>query len=89
MFKALINGKEVDLNFGLGVSITDFQYGTFDVVGKKNDRSEVEVLRNQIGLIFVMQKGDTEPYILESRGYDFICWLHNLQEVKSHTLETE
>ena len=80
-----INGKEVPLDFeGENVIHLDpFHYGVFDVIGKKNDGSEVTTLLKNC-IVTLTNFGSTEgPLITEASTCKKVCSLKNLQELKS------
>jgi len=91
MYRVKINGKEEVLHFGIKpplyseIKFPLFPWGAFDVIGKKDDKSEIEILYKNAIVVFV-KEGENEPYIAdckEKSNYKKICSFGNLQELKS------
>lgn len=94
-----INGKDVPCDFQgmLEIHLNPMSYGVFDVIGKRTNDSESEVLFKNAAISVINPGGNDfnliqgagikvhgdEPYIVDCATYDKICSLKNLTELKS------
>lgn len=94
-----INDKDVPCDFKgmLEVHLDPMNYGVFDVIGKRTDNSESEVLFKNAVVSVINPRGTDmnlsqgagikvhgdESYITDCATYDKICSLKNLTELRS------
>jgi len=78
------------------VYLSPFDYGVFDVVGRREENSEPEVLQKSVIVALINPSGDDrlglkkkfkiegEPYVADCMsGYKKVCLLTELEELKN------
>ncbi len=77
-----VNGEEMSLDFKGQIQLP--LNGTFDIVGKREGSSSVEVLSQKTS-VSLMNFGGEEIYVVD-QSFHPICLLKDLEELKSSQL---